>query len=761
MSDDPFAPLGDELARRKLDPISEAEWAPMLPVPANAPNLTNALIERLGPEGASLTVSWAYRDAEGRLLGQIARYDRPVNGAKPTKEFRPFTYCQRQGRREWRCKGFPEPRPLYGLDRLAGRPNAPVIVTEGEKKAEAANKLFPDHVAVSPPNGSKSAKKADWSPLANRSVTIWPDADAPGAAFAGDAAEMLRQSGAASVRLVKLMEGLPVGWDLADALPEGVEYGDLAAILAEAEEVRQPDAEPDTESAGRNAEREEPKASAATVLVKIAEELYDLGISVEGEPFGVPRSGAKVVQMLRGGKMSLRSQLSREYFRRTRRAAPQQALADALLVLEGIAQENEPQVLHIRVARCAEAQWLDLGDGTGRAVVVTSDGWSVEDHVPVLFKRTEVTAALPEPVRGGSLDELWDWLNVPDEDKPLVAAWLVAALYFDIPHPILSLGGEQGAGKSSFSGVLTRLIDPSPVPLRKPPRDVEAWVTAASGSWVVGLDNLSVVPDWLSDALCRAVTGDGDVRRRLYTDGGLYVFAFRRCVILNGIDLGAIRGDLADRLLSIDLRVIPDDERLNETDLWPKWDAVHPRLLGALLDLTAGVKRILPSVRLDRKPRMADFADILAAVDRLLGTRGLDRYLSKQGSLAADTLTADPFIMAVAVLGKEFEGTAALLLEVVTKPEKLPKGWPANARLTTVHLKRQAPVMRKAGWHIENDEGRNKDGVVTWTIRPPEKAGISVPPSPPSPPSVSVAGQAGQAGQENGPSQDDKAYHGY
>jgi hypothetical protein len=718
----PFAPLGDKPIRT---PSPKDECMPILPVPNDAPALTKVTMQRFRPTGTSFTAGWPYRDAEGRLLGYIVRYDHPANGAKPNKEFRPFTYCEGpEGRREWRSKGFPDPRPLYGLDRLAARPAAPVIVVEGEKTADSAGRRFPGHVAVSPPNGSKAARKADWSPLAGRRVTIWPDADKSGAAFAEDVAEMLQEAGAASVRVVKLVEGLPEGWDLADELPEGLDEADLLAMMVEAEEAKQPDAGPGGEGAGGTAERDEkaPKVSAATVLVKIAEELYDLGISGEGEPFGVLRSGAKVVQMLRGGKMSLRSKLSRLYFQRTGRAAPQQALADALLVLEGITQEAEPQALHIRVARCGEAHWLDIGDGTGRAIVVTSHGWSVEDQVPVLFKRTELTAALPEPVRGGSLEELWDWLNVPDEDKPLVAAWLVAALYFDIPHPILSLAGEQGSGKSSFSGVLTRLIDPSPVPLRKPPRDVEAWVTAAAGSWVVGLDNLSVVPDWLSDALCRAVTGDGDVRRKLYTDGGLHVFAFRRCVILNGIDLGAVRGDLADRLLSIDLKVIPEDNRLNETDLWPKWNAAHPRLLGALLDLAAGIQRALPSVRLERKPRMADFACILGAMDYVLGTKGLDRYLAKQGLMAADTLTADAFITAVAGLGKDFEGTAAVLLELVVKPEKPPRDWPANPRLATVHLKRQAPVMRKAGWHIESDEGRNKDGVVVWTIRPPEKA---------------------------------------
>jgi putative DNA primase/helicase len=86
--------------------------------------------------------------------------------------------------REWRWLGFPKPRPLYGLDRLAARPKAPVVVTEGEKAADAAALLLLDHVAVTSPGGSKAAKAADWSPLAGRHVVIWPDNDAPGQAYA-------------------------------------------------------------------------------------------------------------------------------------------------------------------------------------------------------------------------------------------------------------------------------------------------------------------------------------------------------------------------------------------------------------------------------------------------------------------------------------------------------------------------------------------------------------------------------------------------
>ena len=99
------------------------------------------------------------------------------------------------------------------------------------------------------------------------------------------------------------------------------------------------------------------------------------------------------------------------------------------------------------------------------------------------------------------------------------------------------------------------MLDPSPVPVRKPPRDADSWITAAAGSWVVALDNLSAVSEWLSDTLCRASTGDGDVKRQLYTDGGLVVFAFRRCVLLNVAD--ADRPVLAAWLVSVLVPEIP------------------------------------------------------------------------------------------------------------------------------------------------------------------------------------------------------------
>ena len=142
------------------------------------------------------------------------------------------------------------------------------------------------------------------------------------------------------------------------------------------------------------------RKSVATVLVEIAQDRYRFGASTDGDTFAVPKTGPQLVSLLRGGKKSLRAQLASEYFARTRRTAPQQALADALLVIEGTAQQDDEQPLHLRVARHDGALWLDLGDATGTAVKITAAGWTVEALVPVLFRRTALTAPLPAPVPG-------------------------------------------------------------------------------------------------------------------------------------------------------------------------------------------------------------------------------------------------------------------------------------------------------------------------------------------------------------------------
>lgn len=148
-------------------------WQCAIPVPADAPPPPLA-----NPRQGKPARRYEYRTSDAFTGFYVDRYE-----TREGKSFAQLTaWRNAAGRFEWRWKSPPAPRLVYGLDLLAARPQAPVIVCEGEKAAEAARGLFPEYVVGSWPGGANAVDKVDWSPLAGRDVTLWPDLDDPGAA---------------------------------------------------------------------------------------------------------------------------------------------------------------------------------------------------------------------------------------------------------------------------------------------------------------------------------------------------------------------------------------------------------------------------------------------------------------------------------------------------------------------------------------------------------------------------------------------------
>ena len=260
----------------------------------------------------------------------------------------------------------------------------------------------------------------------------------------------------------------------------------------------------------------------------------------------------------------------------------------------------------------------------------------------------------------------------------------------------------------------------------------------------------------------------GRAAQALHTDGELAVFSYRRCVILNGIDTGAMQADLADRLLPVDLALITEEERQAEEDLWPSWREAHPLILGALLDLVSDVMARLPAVRLERKPRMADFARIIAAVAPALDTEesraALARYIGRSVDLAAEGLSGSPLAVRIQeCITSAFHGTSAELRKQLAPADdsaRLAKDWPKDGRAVTTELHRIAPALRKLGWtFIEERDSHTK--LIKWKLSPPQRPEIAredhrSSPQPPQPPQHrSEAVVAVRSGDESGPSQDD------
>lgn len=229
-----------------------AEWQAMLPIPAEA---MTKCPSRHRQHGAPSKV-WCYRNADGEPLMVLYRFDVERAEGEPSKKvFAPLTWCVRgdRGSAQWRWQGLAEPRPLLRLEELSERPDAPVVVCEGEKAADAAALLLPRHVATCWPNGSNSWHKADFTPLQGRGVLLWPDNDDSGAKCMQAVAARLADLGctvqtvdlAAFKRKPVLKGGAPHfakggrwldGDDAADALERGWTVEHLV-LLAESGEL--------------------------------------------------------------------------------------------------------------------------------------------------------------------------------------------------------------------------------------------------------------------------------------------------------------------------------------------------------------------------------------------------------------------------------------------------------------------------------------------------------------------------------------------
>ncbi|MBL0312735.1 MAG: AAA family ATPase [Holophagaceae bacterium] len=197
------------------------------PVPKDAPQPPKEHFRHGKREGW-----WTYKDAWGSVLKIVMRFPDPDRG----KVILPFTLWKLDdGKLIWKQKDLPAPRPLYGLDLLAARPDAPVLICEGEKATDAAAKHFKEFVCMTS-GSATSAKHTDWRPLEDRQIVIWPDADEPGSRYASEVAEAL-QGIAKEIRCVTLSEGLPQGWDVADELPECWTLDTLPQLIQEAKPV--------------------------------------------------------------------------------------------------------------------------------------------------------------------------------------------------------------------------------------------------------------------------------------------------------------------------------------------------------------------------------------------------------------------------------------------------------------------------------------------------------------------------------------------
>lgn len=440
------------------------------------------------------------------------------------------------------------------------------------------------------------------------------------------------------------------------------------------------------------------------------------------------------------GSSQFKNYLAYLFWQSEQKTPGSDALTAAINVLKGKAQNEGKQYrLYNRVAPAENGIWLDMCDAAYRALKITKDGWEIVNDPPILFRRYNHQQPLIEPLDPAKGDawKLLDYVNIQKTDTNSRLMLLVSAISYLIPniaHPNIVTSGAQGCCKSYLFMFVRRLCDPSSVELLRIPKAEEELALQLEHHWVLPYDNISYLPGWASDVLCCAITGGGIEKRKLYTDDDAVIYQFKRCVMLNGINIVAQRGDLLDRSILFKLEVPSQENRKTEKELNAAFDKDKAIIFTGFLNVLSSALKKLPIIELEKrsKQRLSDFDVYGCAIAEALGNTQkefTDAYAEKVKKQNEEALNADPVALALLrFVEKEVKGNKEMMAngEIGTDYWKATptdlylkvnihaqamgvdvksKTWPKNANALTRRLNLAIPALKAQGVVIESFEG--------------------------------------------------------
>jgi len=642
--------------------------------------------------------TYDYKDVAGNLLYQVVRF-----APKGFKQRRP----DGTGGWIWNLDGVE--RVLYRLpDLLAASPEEPVYIVEGEKDVDRLR--LAGLVATTNPGGA-----GKWRPEYNqyfkdRHVVLPPDNDAPGRAHAEEVAAALAGV-SASTRILVLPDLAPKG-DVSDWFDAGGTTEKLQALVD-----NQAEWTPPADSLKADPIATKGRASHADMLMCLVEEQ---AVELFHDPTG--GSWARMTvgdhrEIWKCDSKIFERWLARLVWEKEKKVPDPHAIKAALNVIAAKARfDGAERTLHNRVAHYEGAFWYDLTDPKWRAVRITAGGWDIVTDVPILFRRYAHHRPQVDPLRGGDPRRLLEFINVKEpQQQLLLEIYAISCLVPDIPHVAPILHGPQGATKTTLLRVMRRLIDPSVTETLSLPHDREQLVQQLAHHWAPYYDNLTGMHDWISDALCRAITGEGSSKREFYTDDDDIIYSFRVCLGFNGINVAAHKPDLLDRALLIGLEEVPRAQRRPEAEFWQAFEEARPAIFGGMLDALSRALKLRPGVKVNNLPRMADFTLWGCAIAEAL-ERSKDEFLNAYHANLMDrndeVTAANPVAAMVLTFMEDRDSWSGSASALLTELDRLAQhhrvdmrtqSWPKAAHILGRRLNEIRPNLTTAGIQLTRD----------------------------------------------------------
>lgn len=552
-------------------------------------------------------------------------------------------------------------RPLYNLPDVIK--SDVVYFVEGEKCANAL--IERGYCATTLDSGANSRWLSDYDKyFEGKEVIIIPDNDEPGMKYAKRIKEHITWA-----RIVPLPneEHMEKGYDIADWFKDGKTMEEFMELP----ELK--DNEKNNEEIVQDEYTQEKKSQAEKLLEIVHNYEIKLYVNqVNSVYVAVNNNEHKELWAIDSSFFS--EWLQGIYYKECGKPIRMESVKQVISILSAKArfETGENVILFNRVAESKGEIWYDLSNKMWQAIKVTKNEWNVINNPPVLFERFGHQKEQVLPVKGGDIRKIFHYVNVKD-NHTLFLCWLVSCFVPEIPHTISVIYGEKGAAKSTACTILKRLIDPSTLDTLTLQNDQRTLVVNLSNHWYLPFDNISTISTETSDMLCRAVTGGGVQQRKLCTNAEDYVFTFKRCISLNGISNVARRADLLDRSVLFELNRISEKDRKEIREIYSDFEHDRGSILGGIFDTLAKAMKIYDSVKLERLPRMADFAKWGYAIGEALGGCGdkfLEEYKANQQQSNLEVINSDIVAMLIVMFMEQREcwhGYAHQLLTALQK----------------------------------------------------------------------------------------------
>ena len=292
-------------------------------------------------------------------------------------------------------------------------------------------------------------------------------------------------------------------------------------------------------------------------------------------------------------------------------------IKNALNVIESKALKDwEQYELCNRIAWVWNNIYYDIADKNNTIIEINKDWWRKTQELLILFKRYTHQKPNIEPVmQWWDVFKVLNYLNFKNKEHELLfLVYLISLFIPKIPHQIIVFYWSKWASKSTSSKIIRKIVDPSILELISLPTSNNELTQILDHNLVIPFDNLSKITQIQSDILCRTVTGEWFSKRALYTDNEDIIYSFKRCIILNWINLSSTKSDLLDRSLLFELDRIDKCNRKSERILWKDFKNDLPAILWWIFDILVKTLTIFPSIKLLESPRMADFAEWWCAI---------------------------------------------------------------------------------------------------------------------------------------------------